>query len=166
MTQKFTRNSQKTAITLAILAAVAAGAWLLFRDNKPSPADNQAAERANNAQQAANSEADGSGSETTSQSVAANKGTVSISNFSEDASRVYVRALVSGVSDGSCELELSKAGALTLKKQAPVEPITTYYSCAFDIPKSEISQSGIWTASVKVKGSSEKAVSATLNINK
>lgn len=97
---------------------------------------------------------------------ATNNATVSITNFSEDATQVHVRAIVNNASTGMCELELSKEGVSSVKKSTEIVPNTNYYSCGFDVPKGEIPESGTWTASVKVKDSSADATTAKLIINK
>lgn len=149
-----------------ILIALGIGGYLIFSnrsDNKSKPWENQAAENTQNAKDTEDAEKK---SNENGPVTVTNKGSVTISNFSENVSTVFIRAIVSGAPEGACLLDLSKSGATTITKTANIEPVTTYYSCAFDIPKSEIKESGVWTASVKVKDSSEPAASATLNINK
>lgn len=171
MKTNYRQNSSKQARKwlipgILLILVLAVGGYVVFKNdsNEPKPWETQSAENAENARKS--EEAKQEQEQNGDTSTITNKGTVSISNFSEDANTVYVRAIVSGVTEGTCELELRKSGVPTIDKTASIEPVTTYVSCGFDIPKSEIKEIGVWTASVKVKDSSEPAAIATLNLNK
>lgn len=86
----------------------------------------------------------------------------------QDASggQLEVRTLLSGVTDGKCDLTLAK-GSSTIQKTSSVSRQNTYFICdAFIIPYSELSN-GDWTIKLKVTSgdgrTNEASTSTTIN---
>lgn len=97
--------------------------------------------------------------------VSKEEGKVSISSVSQDSGMVYVRTVVEGVAQGNCVIEFKKQGFQTVRRTAPLVPITSYHACeGFGISKQDLPTKGDWTISVKLENGNTSA-EKTFSVN-
>ena len=77
---------------------------------------------------------------------------------------VTVVASFQKASNGYCELRIAKTGSSTISKQASIVVGTTYYSCSFRVPRSELSSSAPWDATIIHRVGDAKTSSDTWKI--
>lgn len=86
-------------------------------------------------------------------------GSVTITSISADASRVYVRTVVSEYTSGSCEFVFSMPGRNSITKTGKVafSGPDIYYCSPFSFNRSEFPVNGNWAVAVTVKSGDKQA---------
>lgn len=77
---------------------------------------------------------------------------VNITSSGQSGSTVYVNALVSGTTSGTCKLTMTK-NSKKVEKNAPIGFQVSYYICqGFNISSSEFAEKGEWEAVIEATG--------------
>lgn len=97
--------------------------------------------------------------------------TVTISRINQGGQGLplNIRTIISGISGGTCTVELTKAGQPTITKTFPIIVQATYYTCQqADIAASEFSVNGDWSYNITAASGSttSKPVTGTVTIAK
>ena len=157
-------KSKKTKIlaffiaTLFISGAALASYWYATRHKVVSSVDTKKTEETTksdtekkDAETAKSSENNNSKQATQEQSTAqAGTANVSISSAGVSGQSLYVNALVSGATSGTCKLVLSN-GSVKIEKTASVGLQVSYYICqGFSVPLNEIVPKGEWNALIEL----------------
>lgn len=103
----------------------------------------------------------GSASSENQQSANSQSGSVSvnISSIGQSGDLVYVNGLVSGATNGTCKLSMTKNNQ-KIEKSAPIGFQVSYYICqGFSISTTELVEKGEWTAVIEITSPSGSAKS-------
>lgn len=89
---------------------------------------------------------------------------VDITSYGQSGNMVYVNALVSGTTSGTCKLTMTK-NAKKVEKSAPIGLQVSYYICqGFNISSSEFSEKGEWEAIIEATGPNGSGKSETRRV--
>ena len=153
-------NKIKKPLILLIIVILAGGSiasyWYVTKP-KPNKDINSVSETTKSdtekkdAETAKSSENNNSKQATQEQSTAqAGTANVSISSAGVSGQSLYVNALVSGATSGTCKLALSN-GSVKIEKTASVGLQVSYYICqGFSVPLNEIVPKGEWNALIEL----------------
>jgi hypothetical protein len=84
---------------------------------------------------------------------------INISSLGVSGQNVYISALVSGTTSGTCKLTMQN-GSATVSKQASVGLQVSYYICqGFTVPLSELVPKGEWNAFIELSSPNGNAKS-------
>ena len=175
MVKRIAKN-KKVLLILTIVAVIGAGAAVYVKMTRPETpktdqeilreqekeagptdpkTDNEAYRRQQQAEQ--NSSNANSGNPT-------NSATISIGSLSQDASNVYVSAIVEGQTTGTCTVRFT-SGSQTVIKTAPLGLVTNYYACqGFTVPKTELPTKGLWDVKIEFINGSTTGSTSTQKI--
>lgn len=150
------RNKKALMILLLIIALTAVGGALYVKLNQKADLPKTEQEKLKEEESAAkdyvptkNDEAYASQQKAKQQSRPSSSANIYFSSISQDDDNLYINAIVSQQTSGTCTLTLTKAGSQTITRTAPLGMVTSYYSCqGFTLKKTEFSSIGDWVASV------------------
>lgn len=78
---------------------------------------------------------------------------IEITTAEQQERTVYIRAIITGMTGGTCEITLRNGNA-SLIKQAPITVQASYATCqGFNIPSDEFSAKGTWSIDITASGS-------------
>ena len=168
------KNKTKLLVFVAMVLFIVGGALASYwyvTNPKSKPGDLQASETTKkqteikDAEQAKSADNKNSNQQEQAQATTSQgKAGVSISSLGVSGQNLFVNALVSGTTSGSCKLVLSN-GSNKIEKTAGVGLQVSYYICqGFSVPTSEVVPKGEWNALIELSSPDGSTKSETKKV--